>query len=311
MIEIDEYQQDEIDTRFRGKNRDVLIPEIIESLNELEDYWPLTLRQLYYRLVSKLIIPNNLNSYNALSKVMVKLRRFNIVSWEVIEDRTRRVSGKRGYASTSEYSRAILEDFERYDRCLVQNQVNYVEIFVEKDALASIFEDVAWPYCVRVVTVKGQSSATYVHNYSVRAHRAKDKGQWPVILYFGDLDPTGARIPVAFERNLNEHHNLTIDLRVSALTLDQVKSYNLPHSIDAIKTKDPNYKWYKRKFGDIAVELDAIHPRDLKILIENELSKVLDVEDMVYQQHIQAREREKLQNVKKQVEQIMRTNGLL
>jgi hypothetical protein len=311
MIGIGPYQWAEINNRFRDKNRDVLIPAIIDSLNELEDYWPLTLRQLYYRLVSKLIIPNNKNSYNALSKVMVRLRRFNIVSWEVIEDRTRRVSDKRGYASTSEFLRDILKNFERYDRCLVQNQENYVEIFVEKDALARIFEDVAWPYCVRVVTIKGQSSATYVHNYSERAHKARDKGLRPVILYFGDLDPTGARIPVAFKRNLKEHHNLIIDLKVAALTPDQVIDYSLPHSIDAIKTTDPNYKWYRRNFGDIAVELDAIHPRDLEDLIKNELSRVLDIEDMVLQQDIQSQERIKLKTVKKQVEQIMRTEGLL
>jgi len=311
MIGIGSYQWAEINNRFRDKNRDVLIPAIIDSLNELEDYWPLTLRQLYYRLVAKLIIPNNLNSYKKLSDVVTRLRRFEILPWEVIEDRTRKVSDKRGFQSTSEYLRAILKDFERYDRCLVQNQENYVEIFVEKDALASIFEDVAWPYCVRVVTIKGQSSATYVHNYSERAHKARDKGLWPVILYFGDLDPTGARIPVAFERNLNEHHNLTVDLRVAALTPNQVKAYNLPHSIDAIKTTDPNYQWYKRKFGDIAVELDAIHPRDLQSLIRHELSNVLDIEDMLLQQDIQSQERVKLKTVKKQVEQIMRTEGLL
>lgn len=279
MIEIGQYQIDEINSAFRDFNRDTLVPAIIVSLNELEEYWPLTVRQLYYRLVSKLIIQNNANRYKSLSGVVTKLRRMEI---------------------------------DGYDRCLVQNQENYVEIFVEKDALSGIFEDVAWPYCVRVVTNKGQSSATYINNYAKRAHAVRDNNrQWPIILYFGDLDPSGARIPVAIERSLKKYHNLTIDLRVVALKREQVESYDLPHSIDALKKSDPNYKWYRRNFGDIAVELDSIHPKDLQDLIKDELSKVLDIEDMLLQQQIQSRERAKFKDMKKQIEELMRTNGLL
>jgi hypothetical protein len=177
--------------------------------------------------------------------------------------------------------------------------------------LSGIFEDVAWPYCVRVVTSKGQSSATYVKNYSERALAARNYRQRPIILYFGDLDPSGARIPVAIQGNLKKHHNLDIDLRVVALTLKQVEYYNLPYSLDALKKTDPNFKWYQRNFGNIAVELDALHPKDLQSLIRHELSKVLDIEDMVLQEEIQAQERLRIKAVKNQLEDIMRSNGFL
>ena len=108
MILIEQYQ-DKIKSSFRGFNRATLIPEIIMSLNELEDFWPLIVRQLYYRLVSKPVIENNEGCYKKVSRVVTKLRRMDIVPWEIIEDRTRSISEKRGWDSTIEYSRAILK----------------------------------------------------------------------------------------------------------------------------------------------------------------------------------------------------------
>jgi hypothetical protein len=223
MIEVDWFGSGRIEKNFRGFNLEVLVPETIEVLNELEDYWPLTLRQVYYRLVAAQIIENHLNQYKSLSVLLTKLRRLDIVPWEVIEDRTRRLSAKRGWEDSKEFADYELEQFLRsYDRCLVQNQENYVELFVEKDALATIFENVAWPYCVRVVTCKGQISATYVNSYAERAEAAIDRGQKPIILHFGDLDPTGARIPVAIENNLWQHHDIDAKVCVIALKPYQV-----------------------------------------------------------------------------------------
>jgi hypothetical protein len=312
MIKIGWYGTVEIEQNFRGFNREVLVPKTIEVLNELEDYWPLTLRQVYYRLVAAQIIENHLNQYKSLSVLLTKLRRLNIVPWEVIEDRTRRISDKRGWPDSKKFAEYELEQFLRsYDRCLVQNQENHVEIFVEKDALATIFKNVAWPYCVRVITCKGQVSATYIKSYAERAQRAIDNGQNPVILHYGDLDPTGARIPVAIENNLWKHHEVDVDLHVIALTPDQVKKYKLPHSIDALKKKDPNYKWFVRNFGEMAVELDALHPEALKELIRAGLNQVLDLEDMVQQQKIEKRERAKLEKAKERILEVITKEKLI
>jgi hypothetical protein len=198
-----------------------------------------------------------------------------------------------------------------YDRCLVQNQGNYVEIFTEKDALAGIIEEVSWIYCVRIVVCRGQISATFLNNYAARAREAISRGQKPVILYFGDLDPTGARIPVAITKNLLEHHNLAVHLDRIALNMNQVEKYQLPHSIDAIKIKDPNYKWYVKQFGDMAVELDALHPKQLQELVKLGLGLYLDIEDMVQQQGIQTRERDKLKGFEQRVLDMAREEGLL
>ena len=62
----------------------------------LEDYgnqgYVLTLRQLYYQLVSRNVIPNNIKEYSKLSYLLVKARMGGEIDWSAIEDRLRRPS---------------------------------------------------------------------------------------------------------------------------------------------------------------------------------------------------------------------------
>jgi hypothetical protein len=68
---------------------------IVKEVNKiLQEYiMPLTLRQIFYRLVSKLVIPNTVTSYKTLSKILVKARERGEVDDTRIEDRSRQVLG--------------------------------------------------------------------------------------------------------------------------------------------------------------------------------------------------------------------------
>lgn len=64
----------------------------LELINEiLEEYvaggYVLTLRQLYYQLVSRDVIPNKQIEYVRLSNILKKGRMAGIVDWDAIEDR--------------------------------------------------------------------------------------------------------------------------------------------------------------------------------------------------------------------------------
>jgi len=288
-----------IQNLFRGNNK-AFAQQLLDIVNGLDAYWPLTVRQVFYQAVKDGYIQNNVNEYRKVSRNLTKLRRLDILPWHTITDRTRRVIDKRGYTDLEEhireYSYAL---FNGYERCLVQNQEYYIELFTEKDALAQIFENAAWPYCVRVVICRGQLSATFVKGYAERAWSAIRNGQRPVILYFGDLDPSGWAIPRSISSNLIEHHDLGIKLIRTALNPDQIIGFNLPHKFDAIKKTDPNYKRYFKVHGNTAVELDALHPADLTQIIENVLRQHLDLEDMDCQRGVEADERKKLKRLER------------
>ena len=146
---------------------------------------------------------------------------------------------------------------------------------------------------------------------------AANCGQKPMIRYDGDLDPPGVRIPVAIQENLYKHHGLnSVDVQIHRIALNesQIEDYQLPHSVDAIKTKDPNYEWYAKRYGDIAVELDALHPeklQQLQQLVKLGLGLYLDIEDMQQQQGIESRERERLKRFEQRVLDMAKEEGLL
>ena len=109
--------------------------KIIDVIDGLKNYWPLTLRQIYYRLVAAGEIENNRGSYQALSKILTELRIDGVVSWDSMEDRTRRTSGKRGFPDSQEFIKQETENFlAGYTRCRVQGQEKHVEVMIEKDA---------------------------------------------------------------------------------------------------------------------------------------------------------------------------------
>jgi hypothetical protein len=289
-----------LDDNFRGPNRTILAPKIVDVIEDLRPYHPLTVRQVYYQLVAKEIIENKQAEYKRVSSVLTKLRKLDIVSWSAIIDRSRRLIPKRGVVNVEDHiadNMAYL--FDGYSRCLVQNQENYIEVWTEKDALAGIFQDVVRPYCCRVGICRGMPSATYIESYAVRARAAERRGQEPMILYFGDLDPTGLRIPVAIEQSLEKDHGVYVRMERIALWPQQVGEYDLPFNPNATKTADPNYRWYcQQGLGAYSVELDALHPEYLTMLIEDALVEHLDTEDMDCQRDIQTRERQILKELK-------------
>jgi hypothetical protein len=277
--------------------------QVIEVVNELQGYWPLTLRQIYYRLVAAGYIENTRSKYNDLSVLIKQMRLDDRLPWEVLEDRVRRVSDKRGFTDHAVFIEQELDIFlEGYERCYVQDQEGYVELWCEKDALSRIFEKVAYPYCIRVVTCRGYQSITFLDSFRRRAWAAMDRGQTPVILYFGDLDPSGVQMLEATKQTLEDEMDLWgLEYNRIALTPDQVTAFNLPNDPTAVKTTDRRYKSYVNRFGDIAVELDALHPQALQEMAIKAIESQFDMELFREQMEVEQMERERLAAIKQKV----------
>jgi len=274
-----------------------------QAVDELSDYWPLTLRQVYYRLVVKGIIENTRSKYNDLSKLVKYMRIDRLLVWNAIEDRTRRVTKKRGNTDSDEYLKEELDIFlSEYQRCFVQGQVSYVEVWYEKDALSRIFENIAWHFCIRAVVCRGYQSVTFLNGYRDRALRAQKQGQLPVILYFGDFDPSGIQMFEATQETLEKEMNLTniLYFRI-ALNLADIYQYELPHNPDAVKKSDRRYQKFVKEYGRFAVELDALHPATLEKITINAVEAQFDMGLFNEQKEIEGLERKRLAALKKHV----------
>ncbi len=289
---------------------------VLEVAEELRDWWPLTLRQIYYRTLAKghfkhpewlttkegVRVPLK-DPYGAISTLVKWMRIDEVLPWFALEDRSRSVSDKRGYEDMAEFIEFETKYFlTGYDRCMAQGQANYVECWVEKDALAKILEDVTDRYCMRTVVCRGYQSISFIADFYKRAEMAFKKGQQPIVLYFGDLDPSGVNMFEATQLTIESELGLKgVDFRRIALTPDQVETYQLPRDPMAAKQSDTRYNKYYKRFGDLAVELDALHPKQLSQMVKNAIEDVVDMNFFKEQKEIEASERLKVREIRKDI----------
>ena len=166
------------------------LDKVREILKELLKYMPLTLRQIYYQLVGKGSIKNKVSEYTMLSNLLKWARIDGHIPWEDVEDRVRAYHDLTGWRDSEKFIEAYLKHFlSGYKRNLLQTQDKYIEIWIEKDALSSIFIKVAEPYTIPVVVCRGFSSVSFLNEFAERLEYNKDKQA--VMLYFGDFDPFG------------------------------------------------------------------------------------------------------------------------
>lgn len=252
-----------------------ILQEVKIILNDLQEYWPLTLRQIFYQLVSKGIIDNTTSRYTMLSNLLKNARLENEIPWETMEDRGRIFEDHTGYIDKSSFIYNELYYFlNGYKKNLLSDQERTIEIWIEKDALRTVFNKVAEKFSIPVVVCRGFSSISFIKNYVDRIE--KQSNQFPTILYYGDLDPSGWQMPIALKETLQYKFCHTPDIHRGALNEDQVLKYNLPNDPDALKSTDTRAKNYVKQFGSLAVELDALHPQDLTEIVQKDIISFID-----------------------------------
>lgn len=270
------------------KKKDLLIKAVKEIL---EDYpgMNITLRQAYYRLVAKMIIENTISQYKGLSRILVSARRNNLIPYDVFEDRTRTLNGNTGFGyeegyytdeffvkSAIESLESALEPHQDFFYSRWHNQPYRVMVLCEKDALSNIFNSVCTDKNVHFAALRGYSSETLKHQIAgvLKAWISEDLK--PIILYFGDFDPTGRDIPRDFKDALNILGVNEFQYKLCALTTNQIQEWKLPPA--PAKKTDSRSKKFIEEFGDKSVELDAIEPKLLKSLIELEIMEFYDID---------------------------------
>lgn len=272
-----------------------------EILEELADYKPLTLRQVYYQLVGKGYIQNRVSQYTMLSGLLKWARIDGYIPWEDIEDRVRVYHDLTGWESSDQFVQVSLDQFlSDYRRDLLQSQEEYIEIWIEKDALSSVFTKIAAPYTISVVVCRGFSSATFLNDYKRRLKYYGNKK--PIMLYFGDFDPSGVEIFEAIKTSLEEELGiLGIEFKRIALLREDIIEYKLPHNPNELKQSDPRASKHIEAYGELAVELDALRPDILEEKIRNAIEAELDIEAFNNEVKVYQLELNKLNRFKERV----------
>lgn len=274
----------------------MLLKSCQDVLDDLYQYLPLTVRQVYYQLVSKLIIPNKLSAYKVVGAILGQARYDGLIPWESIEDNSRDTSGSEGYLDVADFIDVEQELFlYGYSRNLMQSQDVYIEVWVEKDALVDILKQATSPYCIRTLACRGFDSHTCVHKYEQRIQQAQKDGKRIVLLYFGDLDPSGmamlADLKNRIENRLGVHG---VTYKRVGLSLELVRELNLPIDYNGVKDGDPRAPKYIEQYGRLVVELDAVPPAVLQQLCRDAIEEEIDLELLEHERMLEQQDIERI-----------------
>jgi len=241
----------------------------IKILDEYgEQGYVLTLRQLYYQLVSRAIIPNNLKEYSKLSYLLVKARMGGYVDWSAIEDRLRRPDLPYWCIDIPD---ALEDTIGQYRLNRQRGQANYIEVWVEKDALSGVLKRITEEYHIRLCVNRGYSSATAMYNAARRLRRYPNSH----IIYLGDHDPSGLDMIRDIEDRLEQFDCYPTVHRL-ALTSEQIEEHDPPPN--PAKWKDTRAEKYIAEFGEVCWEVDALPPDVLSETLQNAILGLIDID---------------------------------
>ncbi len=250
---------------------------LINTANEIvESYhaqgYRLTLRQLYYQFVSRDLIPNSERSYKNLGATISEGRLAGLIDWDAIEDRVRRPRRALQFENIQDRVESAVANY-RLPRW--KGQLNYVELWVEKDALAGVLEPIAHEFHITLMVNRGYSSQSAMFESAQRFLAESQSGERGLyLLYLGDHDPSGEDMVRDVKDRLALFGVEGLFTEKIALTMKQVEKYNPPPN--PAKMSDSRAVGYVARHGESSWEVDALEPKVLVKLITDRLKKLVD-----------------------------------
>lgn len=247
---------------------------LIERVNQIiAEYdaqgYELTLRQVYYQLVARGYIPNNERSYKNLGNLINDGRLAGLIDWYSIVDRTRYIR------TNSHWSRpqSVISSAARsYMLDRWEDQPNYVEVWVEKDALIGIVSQVCRKLDVPHFSCRGYTSQSEMWSAAQR-FIGQSYRESRTIIHLGDHDPSG----IDMSRDIQERLDMfgaDVNVKRVALTMNQINEFDPPPN--PTKVTDARSLGYITRFGHECWELDALEPKVITRIITEEVTALMD-----------------------------------
>lgn len=283
-----------------------LVGQVQDVLHEYRDHLPLTIRQIFYRLVGAHGYDKTERAYSRLCETLVRARRAQMISFHDIRDDGTKSQGGGGYSSVEAFWRTVKSSGDYFRRDRLAGQPVEIELWCEAAGMLPQLARVASPYSVPVYSTGGFSSVTVTHEI---AERALSRDVPTVFLHVGDYDPSGESIFDAMStdaehfllaahphrdetnskliRDLRELRGPQLRAKRVALTGEQVEEHGLP-TAPPKRTDTRSRNWIGETCQAEAMPPDLL-ASTVRDAIEAELD--LDTYDEVIEEERRDRER--------------------
>jgi hypothetical protein len=247
-----------------------------DILCEYEDYLPLTVRQIFYRLVAAHGYEKTERAYERLAEHLVRARRARLIEFDDIRDDGIVIYSPDWYSDVQDFHEQTAERARRYQVDRQAGQAYRIELWSEAAGMAPQLARVANVYSIPVYSSGGFSSLSAVRQV---VDRACERYRPTVLLHVGDHDPSGEAIFTTiaedvvafFEEDKVLASQEIIPVRV-ALTADQIAEFGLPTS-PAKNTDSRSNGWA----GSGTCQLESLPPDDLARLVEDAIKALFDI----------------------------------
>jgi hypothetical protein len=289
----------------RGKNRDLLDTAVAV----LQDERPMTLRQLYYRLISAGTLRNDQKEYKRLLNLMTRLREAGEVPRTWIVDHVRSTLKPSSWTGLADFAETVRE---AYRKDFWASLDHHVEIFVEKDAVAGTIQEVTHEYDIRLRVCRGYTSVSFAGEIA----DLWAKIEKPIFAYYlGDFDPSGfdlerdlrdklsrysGKMVVSAEGDENPFANALrqqlctwVSWNRLAINEDDFDDFDL--ICLPVKHKDRRARSFLEKHGEDCAEVDALPPSELRRRVQEAIESHIDQERWERLQESERMEQETLE----------------
>jgi hypothetical protein len=237
-----------------------LIEQVRSVLDEYSAYLPLTIRQIFYRLVGAYLFPKEEKAYARLCEKLNRARRAGIIAFDAIRDDSADITTTTGWSSAAELIAQWRRDGEGFRLDRQQGQRIRLLIIVEAAGMKPQIETTVSYWGIPVSASGGFDSLTAKHDLALALGQHEGITE---VLHIGDLDPSGNHLFLSMAEDvaaLIAHRHLagTAKFTRLAVTPEHVTALGL--------TTAPRKATDDRAFDGETVQAEAIAPDVLPVL---------------------------------------------
>lgn len=244
----------------------LLVDAIQGVLDEYRDLLPLTLRQVFYRLVVQGAIDKTENDYSRLCEIANKARRAQLINMGDIRDDGFSRSEPAVMHSAEQLVRLWGRDLSRRQIDRQSGQERRLVVWCEAGGMVPMLTTTAHKYGIPVVSSGGFDSLTSKHEMAVELGRSPCE-----VLHIGDYDASGVHVFSSLAEDVQAFTNgQAVRFTRIAVTAEQIARWDLPTA--------PPKATDRRKFDDTkTVQAEAIAPNILVQFLDDEITSRLDM----------------------------------
>lgn len=262
--------------------------ELLQAILDIVDAEEsaITIRHLFYRLVGLEVIPKTERAYKTLCSHLSKWRKDGEVPWNAFSDSTRWHIAPPMFDSLEE---ALQLTKDTYRRNLWATQDYYCEVWCEKDAIAGLIAPVTREFGVPLFVCRGFASLSSMYSAALTFKEVQAQDKEVCIYHLADYDPSGHAAAGAIEHTFENDFDCPINFERIAILPAHIEEFDLPTR--PVKESTHTRSWT----GAECVELDSMRPADLRRLVGDAITSLIDKRAWHKLQKIEAEEKATLE----------------